>query len=64
MNKSVYEPYLDHNENLVVDCMEQLDIIKGVYINKFEDLVKNYTKANYCSTFQPMFTSCTFSTRH
>ncbi len=52
MNKiPVYEPYLDHNEkNLVVDCMETTWISsKGGYINKFEDLVKNYTKANYCS---------------
>ena len=47
----IYQPYLDHNEkNLVMDCMETTWISsKGSYIKKFENLVKDYTKANYCS---------------
>ena len=47
----IYQPYLDHNEkSLVMDCMETTWISsKGTYINKFENLVKDYTKANYCS---------------
>ena len=52
MNKiPIYKPYLDYNEkNLVMDCMESTWISsKGSYIKKFEDSVKNYTKANYCS---------------
>jgi len=48
----IYKPYLDQREkDLVMDCMETTWISsKGSYINKFENLVKDYTKANYCSS--------------
>lgn len=48
----IYKPYLsDSEEELVNDCMKSTWISsRGSYIDKFEESVKNYIKANYCTT--------------
>ena len=48
----IYTPFIDKiEEDLVTDCMKSTWISsKGAYINKFEEQIKAYTNANYCTT--------------
>ena len=48
----IYRPFIDKiEEDLVTDCMKSTWISsKGAYINKFEEQIKAYTNANYCTT--------------
>ena len=48
----IYRPFIDKTEeDLVTDCMKSTWISsKGVYINKFEEQIKAYINADYCST--------------
>ena len=48
----IYRPYIDKiEEDLVTDCMKSTWISsKGAYINKFEEQIKAYVNADYCTT--------------
>ena len=48
----IYTPFIDKiEEDLVTDCMKSTWISsKGAYINKFEEQIKAYTNADYCTT--------------
>tara|TARA_A100001015_G_scaffold277728_1_gene337196 strand:- start:94 stop:1176 length:1083 start_codon:yes stop_codon:yes gene_type:complete len=48
----IYRPFIDKTEeDLVNDCMKSTWISsKGDYINKFEEQIKKYIKADYCTT--------------
>ena len=48
----IYTPFIDKiEEDLVNDCMKSTWISsKGAYINKFEEQIKAYTNADYCTT--------------
>ena len=48
----IYRPFIDKTEeDLVNNCMKSTWISsKGAYINKFEEQIKKYIKADYCTT--------------
>ena len=48
----IYRPFIDKTEeDLVNDCMKSTWISsKGANINKFEEQIKKYIKADYCTT--------------
>ena len=48
----IYSPFIDRTEeDLVNDCMKSTWISsKGAYINEFEEQIKAYTNAAYCTT--------------
>ena len=48
----IYTPFIDKiEEDLVTDCMKSTWISsKGAYINKFEEQIKAYINAGYCTT--------------
>ena len=48
----IYKPFIDKTEeDLVNDCMKSTWISsKGSYIKKFEEQIKKYVKADYCTT--------------